>query len=366
MTLKLIQRYCWFVGFFVVGMTLFGQGVEFTKDDFILSGDATSGDSNCFQLTEDTYWQSGGVWFRNKIDLNEPFSMELEISFGCNDLFGADGMVFIFNPYPYSGRAGEGMGFGRLYPSFGIEMDTYENYHLADPSYDHVAFMQNGSLRHYEAITGPVPLSNTSSNVEDCKPHKVKVEWAPESKEMAFYFDGSLRLKKQVDLVKDIFFDDPEVYWGFSSATGQKFNKQMVCVKSLEYSEKFRLDTRSKLKLLNETYTLKNLNFPTGSSVLPQRGKSELKQLIRFFNRHPTHSIMIEGFTDSQGAEGQNENISEERAKSVADFLKANGIDAERVRYYGRGEKNPIAPNNTKEGRAKNRRIEVSLGVNRV
>ena len=82
--------------------------------------------------------------------------MELDLMFGCDD-YGADGMVFIFHPKLKNGFQGEGMGFGGLSPAFGIEMDTYENPHLADPYYDHLALIKNGQMHHNRGISNPVP-----------------------------------------------------------------------------------------------------------------------------------------------------------------------------------------------------------------
>ena len=110
-------------GLFLV-QTVFAQDPEFTMDDFLMSGTAQRTGDQCFTLTEDSNWKGGAVWFRNKVDLNQDFSMEIDVFLGCDDN-GADGMVFIFHPYLTTGYAGEGMGFGGLIPSFGVEMDTY-------------------------------------------------------------------------------------------------------------------------------------------------------------------------------------------------------------------------------------------------
>ena len=170
--LKLLLPIC---SLFLV-CTISAQDPEFSMDDFLLTGTAQRSGDQCFTLTEDSNWKGGAVWFKNKVDLNQDFSMEIDVFLGCDDN-GADGMVFIFHPYLTTGYAGEGMGFGGLIPSFGVEMDTYENYHLFDPLYDHVALVAHGSLSHRRSNRVPVPLMPNAANAEDCKNHKVNINW---------------------------------------------------------------------------------------------------------------------------------------------------------------------------------------------
>ena len=340
------------------------QPNAFTADDFYLSGDAVHSGDRCFQLTDERHWEGGALWFKRKIDLSQPFEMELSLSFGCNDDLGADGMVFIFHPYLTTGFAGEGMGFGGLYPSLGIEMDTYQNYHLDDPAYDHVAIVQHGTLNHSWGLSPPITLNDGLMNIEDCQSHKVKITWQPEPKVLRFFFDGSLRIKKEIDLIKDIFEGVPEVYWGFTSATGDKINKHMVCMEKLEFTETFALSKKDQTKLLDgDGYILRNVNFPSGSIALPQRARNELDNLALFFKKNPSHTIILEAYTDSSGNASRNEKLSRQRAKAIADYLKSQGINPERILHYGHGEKNPIAPNTDEIGRRKNRRVELRMRV---
>ena len=68
-------------------------------DDFFVTGDARLSDNGCFQLTYPMDWSSGGIWYRDSIDLSASFTMELKLMLGCEDVGGADGMVFVFSPY---------------------------------------------------------------------------------------------------------------------------------------------------------------------------------------------------------------------------------------------------------------------------
>lgn len=143
---------------------------------------------------------------------------------------GADGIVFMLQPLSTSvGTSGQGMGFEGVKPSIGIALDTYLNPNLNDPSYDHISIQANGVIDHSNDLAGPVPISSTTNDVEDCQWHKLRITWDASTKRLRTYFDGVLRLEKQVDLTATIFNNDPNVYWGFAGATGGQVNLQQFC-----------------------------------------------------------------------------------------------------------------------------------------
>ncbi|MDZ7263618.1 MAG: OmpA family protein [candidate division KSB1 bacterium] len=103
---------------------------------------------------------------------------------------------------------------------------------------------------------------------------------------------------------------------------------------------------------------LKGVNFETGSATLTSESYAILDEVIAGLRDNKDVSIEIRGYTDSQGAAAANQKLSERRANTVLQYLIANGIEPTRLKAVGYGEKDPIAPNNTPEGRAQNRRIE--------
>ncbi len=75
--------------------------------------------------------------------------------------------------------------------------------------------------------------------------------------------------------------------------------------------------------------------------------------------KHPDRSLVIEGHTDSKGSDSKNLQLSESRAKSVMSYLAGKGVEPGKVAAVGKGEQEPVAPNDTKAGRDQNRRIEI-------
>ncbi|RJX71641.1 OmpA family protein [Vibrio sinensis] len=102
-------------------------------------------------------------------------------------------------------------------------------------------------------------------------------------------------------------------------------------------------------------------SFKTNSSELKQGSVAGLTDLVAFLNDYPQANVQIVGYTDSTGRAEYNQQLSEKRANSVADALVNEGIDPSRISVSGEGENNPIASNETAEGRAQNRRVEVSV-----
>lgn len=104
------------------------------------------------------------------------------------------------------------------------------------------------------------------------------------------------------------------------------------------------------------------LTFPVGKAIIEPQNFSLLTRLQNAINMFPRCDITIEGHTDSHGSDEKNMLLSQERADAVSKYIQANmGLDASRINAVGYGESKPIANNETKEGREKNRRIEVIL-----
>jgi OOP family OmpA-OmpF porin len=101
--------------------------------------------------------------------------------------------------------------------------------------------------------------------------------------------------------------------------------------------------------------------FKLSGSDLSPEGKAEIKDFAAKLEGHNVDKITVEGYTDSTGDAAFNQQLSEKRANAVKDEMVNNGIDAGLITVIGHGENDPIADNATREGRAQNRRVTVSV-----
>jgi outer membrane protein OmpA-like peptidoglycan-associated protein len=107
---------------------------------------------------------------------------------------------------------------------------------------------------------------------------------------------------------------------------------------------------------------LVGLTFPSGKATIQPEFFALLTKLQRAVREFPAAAISIEGHTDSQGDDQYNDNLSNERANAVKQYMLANmNLSEDRVQAVGYGESRPIASNETEEGRAMNRRIDVVI-----
>ena len=109
------------------------------------------------------------------------------------------------------------------------------------------------------------------------------------------------------------------------------------------------------------TIVLKNIFFETGKFELQNQSKSELDKLVLLLNENPNLKIQIDGHTDNVGQEKDNQLLSSNRAKSVVGYLLSKAINAQRLTYKGFGDTKPVANNANEQGKALNRRTELSV-----
>ena len=106
---------------------------------------------------------------------------------------------------------------------------------------------------------------------------------------------------------------------------------------------------------------LKNIFFDFDKATLRPESASELERLAKLLNDVPTLQIEISGHTDNKGSDDYNQKLSHKRARSVVENLISKGISGGRLEYKGYGESEPIASNDTEEGRQLNRRTEFKV-----
>lgn len=114
----------------------------------------------------------------------------------------------------------------------------------------------------------------------------------------------------------------------------------------------------------NILMSIHGFDFPRRGTGIGAENFGLLDKIVSAINKFPKAEIVVSGHTDSRGSKDRNFRLSLERAQAVVKFLTTiGGIDSGRVRAKGEGEAKPIAPNDTREGRSKNRRIEVLMIV---
>lgn len=101
--------------------------------------------------------------------------------------------------------------------------------------------------------------------------------------------------------------------------------------------------------------------FDFDKSVLKPAGKSKLDDLANSIRGINLEVVIAIGHTDSIGSDAYNQKLSVRRAESVKSYLVSKGVEPNRIYTEGKGEKQPVASNKTKDGRAKNRRVEIEV-----
>ncbi|HEY8781403.1 MAG TPA: OmpA family protein [Mucilaginibacter sp.] len=178
-------------------------------------------------------------------------------------------------------------------------------------------------------------------------------------------------LQKNIPVYQD--YSDPD-QGGFLATLTSGKNYGLNISKSgyLFYSENFSLVGHQSKNPFNISVLLEpieignkvilnNVFFDTNKFDLKPESIAELQKLVEFLTLNPSLQIEISGHTDDVGNDQLNQALSENRAKSVYEYLIANKIDASRLVYKGYGKTQPIAPNDSEEGRKKNRRTEFKI-----
>jgi OOP family OmpA-OmpF porin len=112
--------------------------------------------------------------------------------------------------------------------------------------------------------------------------------------------------------------------------------------------------------VIPEPITFEGVHFGFDKDELSPQDKMDLDQDLQKLSKQPDVHIVIRGYTDSTGPEEYNQKLSERRAQAVYDYLSSKGISGERMKTMAYGESDPVADNGTAQGRALNRRAEIS------
>lgn len=130
-----------------------------------------------------------------------------------------------------------------------------------------------------------------------------------------------------------------------------------------EHSHKdpFRRDIALERMEVGSSVVLNNIFFESDSHLLLPGSMAELNRVLIFMEENPDLSVEIAGHTDNTGSEQHNQDLSGKRAEAVVEYLFSNGIDAGRLISVGYGDRKPVETNDSEEGRAMNRRTELTI-----
>lgn len=145
------------------------------------------------------------------------------------------------------------------------------------------------------------------------------------------------------------------------SKSGYLFYSENFSLAGREPKSPFIINVELSPIEIGKKVVLRNIFFDTNKFNLRPESKAELAKLIQFLNENATVKVEISGHTDDVGNDGQNLVLSQNRAKEVYDYLIAAKISAARLIFKGYGETQPIADNNTENGRQLNRRTEFKI-----
>lgn len=153
-----------------------------------------------------------------------------------------------------------------------------------------------------------------------------------------------------------------KMYGLYFSSKGYLFHTEQVQLERL-YSKQSAFNKDIKLQKIRPgmRMVLPNIFYDTDSFRLKPSSFAELDKVVAFLKEHPNVKIEIGGHTDNTGSDSHNKSLSEKRAKSVYEYLIQKNISPARLSYVGYGSQQPIATNNTAEGKAMNRRTEMKI-----
>jgi len=112
---------------------------------------------------------------------------------------------------------------------------------------------------------------------------------------------------------------------------------------------------------INPEFEITDICFAYNSSELADSSKQQLDSLAGYLNENKFLYCSLWGYTDNTGTDRYNKKLSEERARNVLEYLVSKGVSEDRIQYQGNSFYNPKFDNSTEQGRARNRRVEITV-----
>ncbi|MFA6806492.1 MAG: OmpA family protein, partial [Bacteroidales bacterium] len=164
---------------------------------------------------------------------------------------------------------------------------------------------------------------------------------------------GNYEIDKQTGDFAIVVLED-EQYIVKAKKEGFGFESRLITKETIRGGRKIEMEIKE-LKV-GEGYVIKDILFASNSYEITIQSQQVIDAFIEYLNEYPKIRCTIEGHTDNTGKEEDNQILSENRAKAVADYIIKSRIREDRIKYKGYGSKQPFTNNSTEESKAKNRR----------
>ncbi|WP_371157805.1 OmpA family protein [Jannaschia sp. 2305UL9-9] len=148
---------------------------------------------------------------------------------------------------------------------------------------------------------------------------------------------------------------------GIGAAVGQELDRQAADLRNQLGDDRITVTNTGEQLIVSMP---QDILFSTDSASLRADLQGDLRALGRNLLQYPDTTVQVIGHTDSEGSAAYNQDLSERRARAVSGVLLETGVSGARIRSFGRGESQPIATNNTPEGRQQNRRVDIIITPN--
>ncbi|MBP1766239.1 MAG: OmpA/MotB domain protein [Candidatus Aminicenantes bacterium] len=237
-----------------------------------------------------------------------------------------------------------------VYDAEDVEFDSYDFFNGKNcVTVEGKKFKRTYTLKEEAQKSSVIQIMRNYSNAIKNMGGTIIYEGAPQEAECADHNGINMVVGKVVK-------DGNEMWVEVASLGGDEYYLTLV----LKELMKQDVTASSMLEALNrDGHIAIYINFDTGKSMIRDESKPIIGQIVQMMKSNPELKLNVEGHTDNAGTPASNKTLSEARAKSVVSALVSQGIAADRLSPVGYGQDKPIADNNTEEGKAKNRRVEL-------
>jgi OOP family OmpA-OmpF porin len=243
-----------------------------------------------------------------------------------------------------------GMPSFMIYDAEDVEFDTYNFFNGKNcTTVEGKKFKRTYTLKEDAQKSSVIQISRNYANAVRTMGGTVIFEGAPQNADCAD--NNGLQM-----MVGKVVKDGNEMWVEVASLNGDDYYLTII-LKELMKQDVTASDMFDALN--RDGHIALYINFDTGKSIIRPESKTIIEQVVQMLKANPNLKLSVEGHTDNVGNATSNKTLSEERAKSVVAALADQGIAIERLSSSGYGQDKPIGDNNTEEGRAKNRRVEL-------